>query len=127
MGRPLLASLYLEPPAMNDIHAMRNVNRNLFEGVPATADALEEYDSDAARLVREAAQHLFKGRRDNDPEAIADASNATFIAGAELLNGAGRSVYVRFPIMVAARLVELEAALLAAGAQTANKAEGQTA
>lgn len=112
---------------MNDIHAMRNINRNLFDGVPATADALDEYDSDAARLVREAAQHLFEGRRDNDPEAINEASDATFLAAGELLNGAGSSVYVRFPIMVAARLVELEAALLAAGAQAANEAEGRTA
>ncbi|MGW6238409.1 hypothetical protein [Streptomyces sp. NPDC055094] len=112
---------------MNDIHVMRNVNHNLFAGVPVTADALEEYDSDAARLVREAAQHLFKGRRDNDPEAIDKASDATFRAAAELLNQAGRSVYVRFPIMIAARLVELEAALLAAKAGTVSESEGKTA
>ncbi|MFE2034313.1 hypothetical protein ACFXBB_13860 [Streptomyces scopuliridis] len=112
---------------MNDIRTMRNVNHNLFAGVPATADALEEYDSDAARLVREAAQHLLKGRRDNDPEAIDKASNVTFRAAVELLNQAGRSVYVRFPIMIAARLVELEAALLAAKAGTASESHGRTA
>lgn len=112
---------------MNDIHTMRNINRNLFEGVPATADALEEYDSDAARLVRRAAQHLVKARRDNDPEALKEASNATFLAAGELLNQAGRSVYVRLPIMIAARLVELEAALLTAAAQNASEAEGRTA
>ncbi|MFH9246659.1 hypothetical protein ACH4LK_14650 [Streptomyces lydicus] len=110
---------------MNDIRTMRNINRNLFEGVPATANALDEYDSDAAQLVREAAQHLVKARRDNDPQALNEASNATFHAAAELLNRAGGSVYVRFPIMISARLVELEAALLVAGAT--NEAEGQTA
>ncbi|MEU6475293.1 hypothetical protein ABZ858_00105 [Streptomyces sp. NPDC047017] len=104
---------------MNDIRSMRNVNHNLFEGVPATANALNEYDSDAAALVREAAQHLLNGRRTNDAAAIAEASNLTFMAAGELLKGAGSSVYVRFPIMIAARLVELEAALLAAGQQDA--------
>ncbi|MFI6050420.1 hypothetical protein ACIBCO_10045 [Streptomyces violascens] len=112
---------------MNDIRAMRNINRNLFEGVPATANALEEYDSDAAQLVREAARHLVKARRDNDTEALNEASNATFRAAAELLNQAGRSVYVRFPIMVAVRLVELEAALLTVNAQSDGGAEGRTA
>ncbi|MEW2081120.1 hypothetical protein [Streptomyces sp. NPDC005283] len=112
---------------MNDIRAMRNINRNLFEGVPASADALEEYDSDAARLVREAAQHLFKARRDNDPAALNEASNLAFCAAAELLNQAGGSVYVRFPIMITARLVELEAALLAAKAKAANERGGRTA
>ncbi|MBX7551575.1 hypothetical protein K1Y78_26920 [Streptomyces sp. tea 10] len=106
---------------MNHIQAMRNINRNLFEGVPATADALEEYDSDAAELVREAAQHLFKARRYNDQEALNEASNLTFQAAAELLSHAGQSVYVRFPIMVAARLVELETALLAGKAQLASE------
>lgn len=110
---------------MNDIHTMRNINRNLFEGVPATANALAEYDSDADRLVREAAQHLVKARRDNDSQAMDEASHATFLAAAELLNQAGRSVYVRFPIMVAARLVELEAALIVATA--ASEADGQSA
>ncbi|MFE9559123.1 hypothetical protein ACFYOD_37460 [Streptomyces sp. NPDC006703] len=112
---------------MNDIHTMRNINRNLFEGVPATADALDEYDSDAAQLVREAAQHLVKARHDNDSKALAEASNATFQAAGELLNGAGSSVYVRFPIMVAARLVELEAALIAANTRITAAAEGKTA
>ncbi|MFE1923446.1 hypothetical protein ACFW91_12850 [Streptomyces asoensis] len=110
---------------MNDIRTMRNINRNLFKGVPATANALEEYDSDAAQYVREAAQHLVKARRDNDPQALNEASNATFLAAGELLNQAGGSVYVRFPIMVAARLVELEAALLIATAT--NEAEGKSA
>ncbi|WP_327297728.1 MULTISPECIES: hypothetical protein [unclassified Streptomyces] len=110
---------------MNDIYAMRNINRNLFAGVPVTANALEEYDPDAARLVREAAQHLVRARRDNDPQALDEASNATFQAAAELLNQAGRSVYVRFPIMLAARLVELEAALFVA--KDASEAEGEAA
>ncbi|MEU8968994.1 hypothetical protein AB0D11_06900 [Streptomyces monashensis] len=108
---------------MNDIRAMRNINRNLFEGVPVTANALEEYDSDAAQSVREAAQHLVKARRDNDPEALNEASNATFLAAGILANQGGSSVYVRFPIMVAARLVELEAALLTAGAQGSGETE----
>ncbi len=50
---------------MNDIQSMRNINRNLFD-VSASANALEEYDSDVAQLVREAAAHLFKARRDED-------------------------------------------------------------
>ncbi|WP_063734362.1 hypothetical protein [Streptomyces sp. RTd22] len=91
---------------------MRNINRNLFQ-VPASADALEEYDSDAAELVRAAAQHLYKARRDHDQAALDEASNLTIHAAAHLLNQAGGSVYVRFPIMLTARLVELEAALLA--------------
>ncbi|MGM9465417.1 hypothetical protein [Streptomyces murinus] len=102
---------------MNDIRSMRNINRNLFEDVPASANALDEYDSDAADLVREAAQHLLDGRRANDAAAIKEASSLTFMAAGELLRGAGSSVYVRFPIMIAARLVELEAALLAVGQQ----------
>ncbi len=104
---------------MNDIRTMRNINRNLFEGLPATADALQEYDSEAARLVREAATHLVKARRDNDPAALNEASKLAFQAATELLGHAGGSVYVRFPIMIAARLVELEAALLAAREQNA--------
>ncbi|MEU4166098.1 hypothetical protein AB0F46_04330 [Streptomyces sp. NPDC026665] len=109
---------------MNDIRSMRNINRNLFEGVPATANALAEYDSEAARLVSEAAHHLVKARRDSDPQALNEASHATFLAAAELLNQAGGSVYVRFPIMITARLVELEAALLTANTPDAAETEG---
>ncbi|MFD5427453.1 hypothetical protein [Streptomyces sp. NPDC127084] len=96
---------------------MRNINRNLFKGLPASANALEEYDSDAAELVREAAQYLFKARRDSDEEALKEASDLTLQAAAELMGQAGGSVYVRFPIMVTARLVELEAVLLAVKTQ----------
>ncbi|WP_043676698.1 hypothetical protein [Streptomyces xylophagus] len=98
---------------MNDIQAMRNINHNLFD-VPASANALEEYDSDVAALVREAAAHLFKARRDNDEAALNEAYNLTLIAASDLMKGAGSSVYVRTHLMVTARLVELEAALLAA-------------
>lgn len=99
---------------MNAIPAMRNINRNLFEGLPHTADALEEYDSGAAELVREAAQHLHQARRTNNGAAFKEAYNRTLEAAVTLLHGAGSSVHVRFAIMVTARLVELEAALLAA-------------
>ncbi|MFG2022365.1 hypothetical protein [Streptomyces sp. NPDC048825] len=105
---------------MNPIPTMRNINRNLFD-VPASADALEEYDSEAAALVRKAAKHLLKARRNNDQTALDKASNLTFQAAAELLGHAGGSVYVRFPIMITARLVELEAALLAVKAKTASE------
>ncbi|MFF7469937.1 hypothetical protein [Streptomyces sp. NPDC008092] len=105
---------------MNDIQAMRNINHNLFD-VPASANALEEYDSDVAELVREAAAHLFTARRDNDGAALNEAYNLTLIAASDLMTGAGGSVYVRTHIMVTTRLVELEAALLAAEAKTAGE------
>ncbi|MEU9405175.1 hypothetical protein AB0E08_05610 [Streptomyces sp. NPDC048281] len=105
---------------MNDIQAMRNINANLFD-VPASANALEEYDSDVAELVRQAAAHLFKARRDNDGAALNEAYNLTLLAASDLMQGAGRSVYVRTHLMVTARLVELEAALLAAEAKTASE------
>ncbi|MFJ4939782.1 hypothetical protein ACIP8U_38815 [Streptomyces pseudovenezuelae] len=105
---------------MNDIRTMRNINRNLFD-VPASANALEEYDSDVADLVREAARHLFKARRDNDGAALNEAYDLTLLATSDLMKGAGGSVYVRTHIMVTARLVELEAALLAAEAKTASE------
>ena len=105
---------------MNDIQSMRNINRNLFE-VPASANALEEYDSDVAQLVREAAVHLFEARRDNDGAALNEAYNLTLIAASDLMKGAGSSVYVRTHVMVTTRLVELEAALLAAQAKTASE------
>ncbi|WEH18092.1 hypothetical protein [Streptomyces sp. VNUA24] len=105
---------------MNAIPTMRNINRNLFD-VPASANALEEYDSDVAELVREAARHLFKARRDNDGAALNEAYNLTLIAASDLMKGAGSSVYVRTHLMVTARLVELEAALLAAEAKTASE------
>ena len=105
---------------MNDIQSMRNINRNLFD-VPASANALEEYDSDVAELVREAAALLFKARRDNDGAALNEAYNLTLVAAADLMKGAGSSVYVRTHLMVTARLVELEAALLAAAAKTASE------
>ncbi|MDH6214072.1 hypothetical protein [Streptomyces pseudovenezuelae] len=105
---------------MNDIQSMRNINRNLFD-VPASANALEEYDSDVAQLVREAAAHLFKARRDKDGAALNEAYNLTLIAASDLMKGAGSSVYVRTHVMVTTRLVELEAALLAAEAKTASE------
>ena len=105
---------------MNDIQSMRNINRNLFD-VPASANALQEYDSDVAELVREAAAHLFKARRDNDGAALNEAYNLTLIAASDLMKGAGSSVYVRTHLMVTARLVELEAALLAAEAKTGSE------
>ncbi|MEH0412182.1 hypothetical protein [Streptomyces scabiei] len=105
---------------MNDIRTMRNINHNLFD-VPASANALEEYDSDVAELVREAAAHLFKARHDNDGAALNEAYNLTLIAASDLMKGAGSSVYVRTHLMVTARLVELEAALLAAEAKTASE------
>jgi hypothetical protein len=105
---------------MNDIQSMRNINRNLFD-VPASANALEEYDSDVAELVREAAAHLFKARRDNDGAALNEAYNLTLIAASDLMKGAGSSVYVRTHLMVTARLVELEAALLAAETKTGSE------
>ncbi|MCK8431817.1 hypothetical protein G3I77_01910 [Streptomyces sp. D2-8] len=104
---------------MNDIRAMRNINHNLFD-VPASANALEEYDCDVAELVREAAAHLFKARH-NDGAALNEAYNLTLLAASDLMKGAGSSVYVRTHLMVTARLVELEAALLAAEAKTASE------
>ncbi|MFD9792132.1 hypothetical protein ACFWXK_14400 [Streptomyces sp. NPDC059070] len=98
---------------MNGIPSMRNINLNLFD-VPVSANALEEYDSDAAGLVREAARKLHAARTGDDQAALAQASQLTCEAAAHLLAGAGSSVYVRFPVMMAARLVELEAALLRA-------------
>ncbi|MFJ4684741.1 hypothetical protein [Streptomyces sp. NPDC088789] len=113
---------------MNDIKSMRNINLNLFDGLPMTADALDEYDSQAAQLVREAANQLYVARRTgNDTTAVNEASRLTFQAAAVLLDGAGRSVYVRFPIMITARLVELEAALLAAQAQNTTAGDGGVA
>ncbi|MEH0535801.1 hypothetical protein QBB31_14355 [Streptomyces scabiei] len=105
---------------MNDISAMRNINANLFD-VPASANALEEYDPDVAEVVREAATHLFKARRDNDGAALNEAYNLTLLATSDLMKGAGSSVYVRTHLMVTARLVELEAALLAAEAKAASE------
>ncbi|WSQ09014.1 hypothetical protein OG604_15220 [Streptomyces sp. NBC_01231] len=105
---------------MNDIRAMRNINHNLFD-VPASANAFEEYDSEVAELVREAAVHLLKARRDNDGAALNEAYNLTLLAASDLMKGAGSSVYVRTHIMVTARLVELEAALLAAEVKTASE------
>ncbi|MEV4444680.1 hypothetical protein [Streptomyces mirabilis] len=105
---------------MNDISAMRSISRNLFD-VPASANALEEYDPDVAQLVREAAAHLFKARRDNDGTALNEAYNLTLLAVSGLMSGAGSSVYVRTHVMVTTRLVELEAALLATGAKTASE------
>ncbi|MFE7760663.1 hypothetical protein [Streptomyces sp. NPDC057438] len=105
---------------MNDIRTMRNINHNLFD-VPASADALEEYDSEVAELVRTAAAYLFKARRDNDGAALNEAYNLTLLAASDLMKGAGSSVYVRTHLMVTARLVELEAALLAAEAKTASE------
>ncbi|MGR3872658.1 hypothetical protein ACUXZZ_29385 [Streptomyces graminifolii] len=105
---------------MNDIRAMRNINANLFN-VPPSANALEEYDSDVAELVREAAAHLFKARRDNDGAALNEAYNLTLLAASDLMKGAGSSAYVRTHLMVMARLVELEAALLASEAKTASE------
>ncbi|KFF98059.1 hypothetical protein IQ62_27520 [Streptomyces scabiei] len=105
---------------MNDIRTMRNINHNLFD-VPASANALEEYDSGVAELVREAAMHLFKARRDNDGAVLNEAHNLTLLAASDLMRGAGSSVYVRTHLMVTARLIELEAALLAAQAATASE------
>ncbi|MER6206593.1 hypothetical protein [Streptomyces sp. NPDC001642] len=105
---------------MNDIQSMRNINRNLFD-VPDSANALEEYDSDVAQLVREAAKHLFKARSDNDRAALNEAYNLTLIAASDLMKDAGSSVYVRTHVMVTTRLVELEAALLASEAKTASE------
>ncbi|MDQ0601932.1 hypothetical protein QF037_006277 [Streptomyces canus] len=105
---------------MNDIRAMRSINRNLFD-VPVSANALEEYDPDVAQLVREAAAHLFKARRDNEGTALNEAYNLTLLAAAGLMESAGSSVYVRTHLMVTARLVELEAALLAAEAKAARE------
>ncbi|MER6131868.1 hypothetical protein [Streptomyces sp. NPDC001815] len=105
---------------MNDIRTMRNINHNLFD-VPASADALEEYDSDVAKLVRKAAAHLFKARRDSDGAALNQAYNLALLAASGLMGGAGSSVYVRTHLMITARLVELEAALLAVEAKTVSE------
>ncbi|MFE7129374.1 hypothetical protein ACFVIM_00745 [Streptomyces sp. NPDC057638] len=99
----------------NDIQSMRNINNNLFDCDPS-ANALNEYDSDAEWYVREAAQQLVQARSANDHAALEEADSLTRHAAAHLLDGAGRSVNVRLPIMLAARLVELEAALLTAKA-----------
>ncbi|WP_329317900.1 hypothetical protein [Streptomyces sp. NBC_01262] len=107
---------------MNPIRSMRSINHNLFD-VPASANALEEYDPNVAKLVRKASRHLFKARRDNDRAALDEAYNLTLLAAADLMRGAGSSVYVRTHLMVTARLVELEAALLAAKAKSKAKGE----
>ncbi|MFI1100287.1 hypothetical protein [Streptomyces melanogenes] len=103
---------------MNDPRGMRNINFNLFD-VPVSANALEEYDSDAAELVREAARQLDVARTSNDQAALAQASQLTCEAAGHLLASAGQSVYVRFAVMMAARLVELEAALLSVSRSSA--------
>jgi hypothetical protein len=107
----------MEPTAMNPIPNLRNINRNLFD-VPTTANALKEHDSDVNAVVLEAAGHLFNTRRDNDQTALGEAYKLPRRDVAELVKGAGSSVYARTHVMVTARLVELEAALLAAESKT---------
>ncbi|WP_405889528.1 hypothetical protein OG427_03035 [Streptomyces sp. NBC_00133] len=102
---------------INDIRAMRNMNRNLFAVDPA-ADALAEYDPDAAKLVQAAAEQLNAARANADEAALTEADSLTRKAAAHLLSCGGSSVYVRFPVMVATRLVELEAAALLTNQQT---------
>ncbi|MFB7829295.1 hypothetical protein [Streptomyces hydrogenans] len=98
---------------VNPINAMRNINCNLFEHLPDTADALLEYDPDAAGLVRKAAGALHAARHTHDTAGFEQADTLTRRAAAVLLAGAGSSVSVRYAVMIAARLVELEAAALA--------------
>ncbi|WP_172387316.1 hypothetical protein [Streptomyces sp. MNP-20] len=107
---------------INDYRTMQNCNQNLF-AVDPEADALDEYDSDAARPIRLAARHLNKARSTGDREMLERADVLTRQAAGELLISAGRSVQVRFPLMLTARLVELEAALLELDAPAAPAAE----
>ncbi|MEV0438446.1 hypothetical protein AB0I84_11040 [Streptomyces spectabilis] len=110
---------------INDYRTMRNCNQNLFATSPA-ANALDEYDSDAARLIRLAARQLNKARSAGSQESLEQADLLTRQAAAELLGHAGNSVHVRFPLMMAARLVELEAALLGCATQAAPAGEKGT-
>ncbi|MEV7279764.1 hypothetical protein [Streptomyces sp. NPDC093111] len=104
----------------NPYQVMRNIYENLFEGEEEeSADALAEYDPEAAELVREAARSLYAARSTGNAADFAQADTLTHEAAALLLLGGGSSVYVRFPVMVTARLVELEASLLAARGQSA--------
>ncbi|WP_328403890.1 hypothetical protein OHS70_33960 [Streptomyces sp. NBC_00390] len=99
---------------INDFHSMRNINRCLFD-TPLDANALGEYDSDAAREIREAAKQLTHARSHDDATARQAADNHARHAAAHLLHGAGASVSVRFALMLTARMVELEADALLAG------------
>ncbi|MEU2558472.1 hypothetical protein ABZ626_03855 [Streptomyces longispororuber] len=95
---------------MNDYRTMRNINANLFVDTP-TNNALHEYDTHAHRLVQEAAQHLIKARSDGNRHHFEQADTLTRELAVQLGQNGGRSLYVRFLLMVATRLVELEAAL----------------
>ncbi|MET9318848.1 hypothetical protein ABZX75_01400 [Streptomyces sp. NPDC003038] len=100
---------------INDIHHMRNVNQCLFTAAEA-GNALKEYDPKAQELVERAAGRLASARVGQGDGAAQEADDLTRAATAELLGAAGGSVSVRFALMVAARLVELEAELIQARA-----------
>ncbi|WP_327413905.1 hypothetical protein [Streptomyces sp. NBC_01233] len=100
---------------INDIHHMRNVNRCLFSTAEA-GNALKEYDPEAQELVEHAAGRLVLARAGQRDDVAQEADELTRAATAELLRAAGGSVSVRFALMVAARLVELETELIQARA-----------
>lgn len=107
---------------MNPTHTARSINHNLFEGLPATADILQEYDPDVTKLVREAASMLHAARLTGANATFEHADRLTRLAASVLRGGAGGRVSVRFFIVIAARLVELEAAALAAQGEAGRKA-----
>ncbi|MGW4505808.1 hypothetical protein ACWENO_14340 [Streptomyces sp. NPDC004436] len=104
---------------INDTRHMRNVNHCLFSAAEA-GNALKEYDPDAQTLVERAAARLVHARAGQRNESVQQADDLTRAATAELLRAAGGSVDVRFALMIAARLVELEAELIQARAAGAN-------
>ncbi|MFE3577907.1 hypothetical protein [Streptomyces vinaceus] len=100
---------------INGIRHMRNINQCLFSTVE-TGNALKEYDPKAQDLVERAAGRLALARAGQGDDVAQEADDLTRAATAELLCAAGGSVSVRFALMIAARLVELETALIQARA-----------
>ncbi|WP_435970179.1 hypothetical protein [Streptomyces sp. Qhu_M48] len=99
---------------MNPTHTARSVNHNLFEGLPVTVDILQEYHPDVTKFVREAAIMLHTARRTGANATFEHADRLTPLAASVLRGRAEGHVSVRCFIVIAARLVELEAAALAA-------------
>ena len=106
---------------MNEIRAMRNINHNLFD-VPVwrptpLRSTTPTWPNSSARLRRTCSRRAVT----TTGAALNEAYNLTLLAASDLMKGAGSSVFVRTHLMVTARLVELEAALLAAEAKKAGE------
>ncbi|MFR9675884.1 hypothetical protein [Streptomyces sp. TR02-1] len=100
----------------NPDHMMRNYTTQGPLRLDPSADALNEWDTDASNLIKESAVKHRDAFQASDPALTAslrsEADQLVYDALAELFDSAGNSVHVGFLKALVTRLVELETKLL---------------